>query len=221
MVANRVAIGVIDLLELVQVQKDQAQGSLFVQRGCHLARQHLVQQVAIGEAGQAVAGRHLLKLRLRFDPAQAHLNAGVQLSKPSWFHHIIVSAELQVADLTVRLPFGGQHDDVYWMEIRVGLEFPAKRRPIHTGHHQVCDDDVRVERLCHLQPLFAGQGLLHMIALLGQRILQQTHQVRVIIHNQDPGILEHATLHQSSTPHRFVMTQLCHERPASSSPIGR
>jgi len=65
-------------------------------------------------------------------------------------------------------------------DIQISLHFPAKFKPIHPGHHDITDDDIRQSVFDLFQSLFPILGNIYTGKIITQRFFQIVSQFESI-----------------------------------------
>jgi hypothetical protein len=101
---------------------------------------------------------------------------------------IVVGAGAQAPDLLLDLPLGGEHDD---RDVRVGRllgpDFRGHLVAVEVRQHHVQEDQVGRLGAPQPEPLGAIGCGDDVVALLLERVLQETLDIRVIIDDEDLG----------------------------------
>src|SRR6185503_11452278 len=100
----------------------------------------------------------------------------------------------EVRRLTREVARGGEHDD----RDRATLFHPRGERPaVHHRHHQIEDDDVRIEVIEHLERIASVLRRLRKIAIVGEGCHKERSDIRIVIHH------ENTVTHRREASHRW------------------
>ena len=131
---------------------------------------------------------------LRREPGEQALDPRQQLGRVERLDQVVVGAGAQPADLLLDLALGRQHDD---RDVaRAALLRPDLRRDlvaVELGQVDVEQDQVGRLRAPQPEPFGAVTRDDDLVALLLERVLQETLDIRVVVDDEDLG------RHQSST----------------------
>lgn len=76
---------------------------------------------------------------------------------------------------------------------RVVAQLANRFQPIHQGHEQIGDDQIRRLLLRPPHQLVAVRDKLHIVTLTGQHLLQEHADIRFVFGNEDSGRCCHVT----------------------------
>ena len=130
----------------------------------------------------------------RREAGQQALDPGQQLGRVERLDEVVVGAGPQPADLLLDLALGGEHDDrdvggAALLAADLGRDLVA----VELGQHDVEQDEVGRLGAPQAEPFRAVAGDDDVVALLLERVLQESLDVRVVVDDEDLG------RHQSST----------------------
>ena len=136
-IAGRMAVAVIEQLEMVHIQQQQGQRITAAPAALPLARQRGIKAAPVGHIGQGVDGGHAAQLVGHLLDAQLRLDAGQHQRGADRLGDEIGRAKIEAADLKRRLVVAGDKDHRYLGQIRVGLQVLADFEAAHAGHFGV------------------------------------------------------------------------------------
>jgi hypothetical protein len=119
-----------------------------------------------------------------FDP-QHRFHARHQGGLIDGFGEVFLSAGIQPDHDIFRVWLRGHQDDRYEGQIRIVFQAPADLNPIHLGHHDVEDNEVRRLGLDLRERFHPVAGRSDVIAVHGKARLKDIQIGRVIVCNQD------------------------------------
>ena len=147
---------------------------------------------------QAADLDHFILLHVAADQplvtGQMRLHAGNQLAGAERLGHIIIRAEPQAADLVDIVLLRGHHDD---RGVLLIPDLPADLKTVHTGQHQVQDDQVKIPVKPHLKAGLTVIGHFHFKAAQFQIIFLKISDALFIFYDQN------TLTHQSVPPDIF------------------
>ena len=193
-VSGLVAVGVVDLLELIDVADPHGQLIVVPFLPGNLPRQEDGERPAIEDARQGVVhglvGESISSLgqsRLQLDHAPAHFHPGQELAGVEGFRQVVVCSGLQSGHDVRLLTPRGQEDDVGRL---VGLDGACAVAHIHTGepgHYPIEDGQPRrVGSLHRLPCLVAVYRDHHVVAVLRQHPREDQARRDVVVGDKDP-----------------------------------
>ena len=83
----------------------------------------------------------------------------------------------------LRIVISGQQNKRDMTDIQVSLHFPAKLKPIHTGHHNITDYDIRQSVLNLFQSFFTILSDIYTNKVMAQCFFQITSQFGSIFYH--------------------------------------
>jgi hypothetical protein len=197
-IAAEVAVGVVDLLEVIDVAHHERERRPVATRPgqLDLAGEHQVAPVL--ERGERVGRRDLLEtqvllVQFRLQAAQLEVNpdAGEQLLVVEWLGEIVGSAGLQGPHLLAHVGGPRQHDDRDISQLGSRLLQRQKAEPVEPGHHHVAQDQIdrlRGELLEAIEPVtredirqLGGSLAQHALGVMpdGLRVVDEQHFTRI------------------------------------------
>jgi hypothetical protein len=186
LVAHAVAEAVVDELEVVQVDEHHRHGARRALREHRLAHP-VVQQVAVGQAGERVVVRLVLELHLVALPLDGVLHrAQQQLALEPALHQVVLRAALHRRERDRLVVVAGQDDDRHARRVRVdpgeGLEAEAVREREVEQHERrrLLAEQLEAGR----QALGAQQGE-RRARILREHLADEPRVPRVVLDEED------------------------------------
>ncbi len=191
------SIGIIDVLEVIQVEHQQGHARALALRPPQLARQPLIEVSAVVKPGQAVAlclalgllpgiGQRSLELHYALagpDPRQ-------QLIMIHRLDYVIVGAGLQGLHDVLLLRLGGHHDHVPVSRQVRGLQTPTQLQPVEVGHHPLGHHHLHFGGE-QLQGLASVRCLDHPVLAPPEQVSYDLARDRVILDDHHGRLLGH------------------------------
>ena len=139
--------------------------------------------------------RELSRLRLHrivqgLDP-QHRLDPGHQGGLVDGLRQVFVAARLEAGDDVLGVGFGGDRDDRHERERRIRFDPPADFHPVHLGHHDIQQDQVRLLRSRERQGFFAVGGREDLIPVGGEAGLEDVQVHGVVVRDENPRRRSH------------------------------
>ncbi len=151
-VAGQMAIGVVDVLEVVEIEQQQTGMRIGTSGPLQFMLKEIEEGGAIPEAGKPVAHglcaqflTGMNQLILESQDAIRYEQAGTQFRLAEWFSETVICAGLERIDYVLFIGAAGDHQDV--VVIGTGL-FPkstAKLDAVDSRHGPIDDDESRVD----------------------------------------------------------------------------
>ena len=114
--------------------------------------------------------------------AQGGADSGRQLVHAERLGQVIVRAFIERLHLLPLLGAGGQDEDGH---VAPGPQAAADLQPVHAGHHQVQDDQVRHGCRRKAQGLLAVRRRADLVALRAQAAQHSAADLRLVVHDKD------------------------------------
>ncbi|MEQ8568644.1 MAG: hypothetical protein RMA76_27225 [Deltaproteobacteria bacterium] len=195
-VARLVAVGVVDLLEVVDVeQRDRGR----VRRTCESRDgfvELLVDRASVHHLREAVLVRHLVQLGLRLahrtlkrEDATPDAQARKELTRIERLRDVVVRARLETDRDLLLLGHAGQQDHVEVFVVEVLANELAEVRAVHARHRPVRDDDRVVALLQLLPSFFTGRSHRDFVAVADEEEAELSPRDGVVVHDEDVEVV--------------------------------
>ena len=184
-IAPMMAILIIDLLEIVDVDHHQRQRPAISFGPLEFMSQPLFEHSLVVEAGQRIFGRPLFHVAALMNQLLTHADPSRKVGKVKGLDNVIVCAQFQPSHPLLCASQGGQEDNINIGLPRIFADLPADFQAAHFGHHDVQQGYVYwlLGKLLH--SLFAIGRDHHPIAVLAQNGLDDLQLIRVVLRNQN------------------------------------
>src|SRR5690606_27742550 len=191
-VAHLVAVRVVDLLEVVEVEHHDGDGLARPLRPLELLVEDLLDVAVVVEAGEAVADAELrelevllLELLLEALDAEHRADAGLELGEVDRLGEVVVRPGIEAGDLVAcRVP-DGHEDDRDERERIVALDAARDLVAVDPGEHDVEQDQVGWPLVHAFQGFFAARSRLDLVAAEAEAGREHLEVVRTVIHDED------------------------------------
>lgn len=147
-VACDVAVGIVHVLEVVEVGESDTEGAVFPLAADEFAFEDLERGVAVPDAGEGVAGSldfefffDSEEFGFEFDDAKSGAETDLQFVVVGRFDEVVVGAGLHAVDEIFALGARGEHDDVGIVFAVELADLLADFGAAEAGHHPVEDGD--------------------------------------------------------------------------------
>ncbi len=157
-VAAGVPVGVVDLLEVVDVEESEREGAAVPAGADQLLLQAHLEVLVVVAARQAVADGHLAQRR---EAGQVRADPRHQLRRVERLGQVVVAAHLQAAHALLDVAAAGDEDDRHELQRRIGAHAAAHLESVHLAEEHVEDDEVRAlaqDRLVRVGGIAAAGG---------------------------------------------------------------
>ena len=137
-------------------------------------------------------------LLLSLDAAQIHVSSYLrsdpchQLQRIERLRHIVICAYIETGDFIVVLRFCRKHYDGYVLFLP---DFHCGLHPVHSRHHHIHYDKVKLLLSCNLKGLYPVIGLEHIVALISQIDFNGSCNFSVVVAYQNIDVRHFRSFH--------------------------
>ncbi|OIQ87432.1 hypothetical protein GALL_306830 [mine drainage metagenome] len=178
---------VVDLLEVVEVEEQDGQTLAVAPGGGDRQLQAVVEQHAIGQAGQGVVVRHVADMMMGPTHFEQLPHALAQDGNVQRLGDEIRRTALKGPPHRNIVVQPGDHHHLRPPGFFLLLQHDAGIESVHARHHAVHQDNVRLQRFAHGDGLGAIDGLLDLVAFLFHCTTQHQAHGQVVFHHQYQG----------------------------------
>jgi hypothetical protein len=192
-IANGVALGVVDHLEVVDVDQHDADPGGRAEDGDDLVDPG-VDATPVSDPRQLVGGAELVELGasppqrlLLGGEAQRARHPGLQLDRFAGFAQVVVSPEVEPHGQVLGSDTGRQEDDRHMTQDRIHLHLLQGGEPVHHRHVDVEQDEIRVLRVADVDSVPAVRRFDHPMAGAFQSPAKDLADRPRVVDDQDGG----------------------------------
>ena len=117
--------------------------------------------------------------------AQQGTDARIQFGHVDWLVKEIVGSGFDAADAMTLIRQAGDKNDGNQARLRARFDFVTDFEAIAAGHHDVEENQVRIERRTGVEGVISVAGRAHVIFLPPQQQLQAAAHVNIVIDDKD------------------------------------
>ncbi len=190
-VAHDVTEAIVDLLEAVDVERDQRQLAAIAIGAPELAQQRRAEAAPVGQCCQLVGARQQaqaligpMKLGRQVLNAQHGAHAQLQLEWMNRLDQNLVGAHLDAVRARRRIAERREQDDGHERP-RLAADLPHHRVAVHAGHHHVEQHQRRAPLFQVPERVIAGRGFEEVVAVALEDGTQERANLGVVIHDQN------------------------------------